>query len=150
MRALIQRVSHAEVTVMQKSLGAINQGLLLFLGIAPDDTEDDIKWLIRKITQMKIFEDSEGRMNLNLIDIAGEVLAISQFTLHVSTKKGNRPSFHRAAPPKIAETLYLDFLKELESVMPGKVQSGEFGAEMQVSLTNDGPVTIILDSKNPE
>lgn len=150
MRALIQRVSHAEVTVQQKPIGVINQGLLVFLGIAPEDTEADIKWLIRKITQMKIFEDSEERMNLNLIDIAGEVLAISQFTLHASTKKGNRPSFHRAAPPQLAEQLYSEFLKELESVIPQRVQAGEFGADMQISLTNDGPVTIMLDSKHPE
>lgn len=149
MRVLIQRVSEASVTIEEKVVGEIQSGLLLFLGIEAEDNEDDIDWLIRKITQVRIFSDDEGKMNLSVQDLNGSILVVSQFTLHASTKKGNRPSYIKAARPEIAIPLYKLFLEKMKNEkIP--VASGEFGADMKVALTNDGPVTIWIDSKNRE
>ena len=150
MRALIQRVSTASVISDGEQTGSIGQGLLVLLGIEHDDTKEDAIWLGDKIKQMRIFPDAEGKMNLALDDIRGEILVVSQFTLHASTKKGNRPSFIKAARPEHAIPLY-DYFKEHLSLHTGqKIASGIFGADMKVSLINDGPVTIMLDSKNKE
>jgi D-tyrosyl-tRNA(Tyr) deacylase len=149
MRVLIQRVSEAQVSIDKIVHGSIKQGLVLLLGIAADDTEEDVNWLIGKITKLRIFNDAEGKMNLSIQDIDGEFLAISQFTLHASTKKGNRPGFTEAARPEIAIPLYEYFLKELKTSQL-KVAAGVFGADMQVQLINDGPTTIWIDSKNKE
>ncbi|MEM9932438.1 MAG: D-aminoacyl-tRNA deacylase [Bacteroidota bacterium] len=150
MRALIQRVSHASVEVEGKTLGSIQQGLLVLLGIAHEDTETDQDWLIRKVLNLRIFSDEEGKMNLSVKDIQGEILLISQFTLFANSKKGNRPSYIRSAPPAISIPMYERFLDELQAQFPGKVASGEFGADMKVSLLNDGPVTILLDSQQQD
>ncbi|MEM6768749.1 MAG: D-aminoacyl-tRNA deacylase [Bacteroidota bacterium] len=150
MRALIQRVSHASVEVEGKTLGSIQQGLLVLLGIAHEDTETDQDWLIRKVLNLRIFSDKEGKMNLSVKDIQGEILLISQFTLFANSKKGNRPSYIRSAPPAISIPMYERFLDELQAQFPGKVASGEFGADMKVSLLNDGPVTILLDSQQQD
>lgn len=150
MRALLQRVDHASVRVEDETVGKIGSGLVVFLGIEPADETADRDWIIRKLTGLKLFEDQDGRMNQNLLDHNGQILLISQFTLHASTKKGTRPSFHRAAPPAQAQELYEDFLSTLESTLPGKVQSGIFAAHMDVSLQNNGPITMMLDSKSPE
>ena len=150
MRAVIQRVSHASVEIDGKIVGQIQKGLLVLLGIESEDNSSDIDWLLGKITQMRIFSDSEGKMNESLLDQKGEMLIISQFTLHASTKKGNRPSFIKAARPEIAIPLYEEFIAKAKHQLSGKVQTGKFGADMQVSLLNDGPVTICLDSKNRE
>lgn len=131
-------------------VGEISKGLLVLLGITHDDKQADIERLVKKITNMRIFEDEEGKMNLSIKDIGGGIHVISQFTLHADTKKGNRPSFMRSAPPNISEPLYEDFLAHLRKEFPGEVATGTFGAYMQVSLLNDGPVTIILDTHNPE
>jgi len=150
MRAVIQRVSTASVISNGEMTGSIETGLLVLLGIEQDDLQEDAGWLSDKIRQMRIFPDAEGKMNLSLSDIGGRVLVISQFTLHASTKKGNRPSFIKAARPEHAIPLY-EYFKEHLSIQTGKeIASGIFGAEMKVSLVNDGPVTIILDSKNKE
>lgn len=150
MRIVLQRVSEATVKVNQKKIGEIKTGLLLLVGIEPDDSENDIEWLCKKVCNMRIFNDQEGKMNLSLLDIQGEILSISQFTLHASTKKGNRPSFIKAAKPDFAEKMY-NRLNEKLAIQIGKpIQLGEFGADMKVSLVNDGPVTIILDSKSKE
>ncbi len=150
MRAVIQRVSTASVISDGEMSGSIETGLLVLLGIEHDDTREDAEWLSDKIRQMRIFSDTEGKMNLSLSDIGGRVLVISQFTLHASTKKGNRPSFIKAARPEQAIPLY-EFFKQQLSTRTGKeIASGIFGADMKVSLVNDGPVTIILDSKNKE
>jgi len=150
MRVLIQRVSFASVKVDGKILGAIEQGLLLLLGIEQDDTEEDIEWLCQKIPGLRIFNDEEGKMNKSVVDIDGGILLISQFTLHASTKKGKRPSFIRAAKPEQAIPLYKKFKLQL-GISSGKdIASGEFGADMKVELLNDGPVTIWIDSKNKE
>lgn len=149
MRVLIQRVSEASVTIDKIVHGSIKQGLVLLIGIATDDTEEDADWLIGKITKLRIFNDEEGKMNLSIQDIEGEFLAISQFTLHASTKKGNRPGFTEAARPEIAMPLYEYFLKELK-MSQLKVEAGVFGADMKVQLINDGPTTIWIDSKNKE
>ncbi|MDD2983599.1 MAG: D-aminoacyl-tRNA deacylase [Crocinitomicaceae bacterium] len=149
MRVLIQRVSEASVTIDKIVHGSIQQGMVLLIGIATDDTEEDVTWLIAKITKLRIFNDSEGKMNLSMQDIQGEFLAISQFTLHASTKKGNRPGFTEAARPEIAVPLYEYFLKELKKSQL-KVEAGVFGADMKVQLINDGPTTIWIDSKNKE
>lgn len=148
MRALIQRVSRASVSVNNEIVGAIDQGLMVLLGIAHDDSINDIDWLVGKITNMRIFSDEEGKMNLSVQDVEGQILVVSQFTLHASTKKGNRPSFIEAARPEIAIPLYEKFKTELGKIVP--IASGEFGADMKVSLINDGPVTIWLDSQNKE
>ena len=149
MRILIQRVSRASVTVKESVVGAIDSGLLLFIGVEEADEREDIDWLVQKIGNMRIFSDSEGKMNLSLLDIKGSLLCISQFTLHANTKKGNRPSFIRAAKPILASQRYKEIIAAFR--MQGiAVAEGLFGEHMEVSLVNDGPVTIWLDSKNRE
>jgi D-aminoacyl-tRNA deacylase len=149
MRILIQRVSRASVTVKESVVGAIDSGLLLFIGVEEADEREDIDWLVQKIGNMRIFSDSDGKMNLSLLDIKGSLLCISQFTLHANTKKGNRPSFIRAAKPAIALQRYREIMDAFR--MQGiEVAEGQFGEHMEVSLVNDGPVTIWLDSKNRE
>jgi D-tyrosyl-tRNA(Tyr) deacylase len=149
MRAVIQRVSQAEVTVQKRIVGAIKDGLLVLLGVGQDDNEDDISWLVKKLVNMRIFTDDEGKMNKSVLDIGGGALVISQFTLYASTKKGNRPSYISAAKPEKANQLYQNFLSAIRSEL-AHVEEGIFAADMKVSLTNDGPVTIIIDSKNRE
>lgn len=149
MRILIQRVSGASVTIDHKINGAIGRGFLLLVGICHEDTHEDIEWLVQKVVNMRIFGDEDGKMNLSIRDIGGELLVVSQFTLHASTKKGNRPGFTQAARPEQAIPLYEAFLSQLQST-DLKVATGIFGADMQVELINDGPVTIWLDSKNRE
>lgn len=149
MRVVIQRVKESKVEVNEKIIGSIRNGLLILLGIEESDAMDDIDWLSNKILNMRIFSDENGLMNLSVLDIKGELLIVSQFTLHASTKKGNRPSFIKAAKPDIAIPLYEKFITKIkESNL--KVETGEFGADMKVSLINEGPVTIIIDSKNKE
>lgn len=150
MRAVIQRVAKASVTIDNKVNGSINSGLLVLLAIEDNDTNADIEWLSKKIAQLRIFSDVDGKMNLSVKEIGGDILLISQFTLFASTKKGNRPGFTRSAKPEIAIPLYEQFIEELEILLEKKVQTGIFGADMKVELLNDGPVTIIIDSKNPE
>lgn len=150
MRVVIQRVSEASVTVAGNRIANIKTGLLVLLGIVNEDTMDDIIWLTNKIVNMRIFPDNEGVMNTSVLDQNGDVIVVSQFTLHASTKKGHRPSYIKAAKPEIAIPLYEAFLKQLEKDLNKKVQSGEFGADMKVTLLNDGPVTIIVDSKSRE
>lgn len=149
MKIVLQRVSSASVSVNQEIVGSIQNGLLLLLGIEEEDNHEDIDWLIQKIINMRIFSDKEGKMNLSLVDISGELLIVSQFTLHASTKKGNRPSFIRAARPEIAIPLYNQFIETCKKQIPN-TETGIFGADMQVALVNDGPVTIVIDSKNRE
>ena len=148
MRVILQRVSEASVTISDQVHGKINQGLLILVGIETADTPEDIEWLAKKIVNLRIFSDSEGLMNFSLIDIKGELLVISQFTLHAKTKKGNRPSYIHAARPEVAIPLYEKFIQKLEELSSVKVATGIFGADMKVSLINDGPVTIIIDSKS--
>lgn len=150
MRVVIQRVSEAAVETNGKIIAEISKGFLVLLGIENEDTKEDINWLVGKITKLRIFADENDAMNLSILDLDGEVLVVSQFTLHASTKKGNRPSFIKAARPEIAIPLYECFVTNLESELNKKVQTGEFGAMMRVSLVNDGPVTIIIDSKIKE
>lgn len=150
MRVVIQRVSEASVEVDGHIIGAIEKGLLLLLGIEPADTEADIDWLARKIVNLRIFNDAEGLMNRSLLEEGGEILVISQFTLHASTKKGNRPSYIRAAKPDFAIPLYEKFVQKLREESGQAVATGEFGAYMKVRLLNDGPVTIIIDTKQRE
>ncbi len=147
MRLLIQRVAKAKVEIEGHIKGEIGQGLLVFLGICAEDTEEDIEWLVKKLTQLRIFTDGEGKMNLSVQDIQGEVLIISQFTLYASTKKGNRPSFVQAAAPPQAIPLYEAFIQHVSAALNKPAASGEFGGDMLVSLVNDGPVTIWIDSK---
>lgn len=148
MRAVLQRVSEASVTIEHRVAGAIGKGLLILLGIETADTEADIAWLSKKIVQMRIFGDSEGLMNRSVQDIDGEILLISQFTLHAATKKGNRPSFIKAARLEQAIPLYEQMISQLRQDLGKKIATGTFGADMKVSLVNDGPVTIIIDSKS--
>ena len=150
MRATIQRVATASVTVDGKVISKILNGLLIFLGIEDADTVDDIMWLSNKIVNLRIFNDGDGVMNLSLLQEEGEALVISQFTLHASTKKGNRPSYIKAAKPEIAIPLYESFVAQLEKDLGKKVGPGVFGADMKVALLNDGPVTIQIDTKNRE
>lgn len=150
MRAVIQRVSQANVVIEGNQVATIEKGVLILLGIVPDDTHDDVKWLSNKITNMRIFPDDKNVMNISLLDSGGDAIVVSQFTLHASTKKGNRPSYIKAAKPDIAIPLYKTFVKQLETDLNKSVQTGEFGADMKVSLLNDGPVTIIVDTKNKE
>ena len=150
MRVLIQRVSEASVKIEGKINGEIKQGLVLFIGIGEGDSEEDIDWLINKIVNLRIFNDDKGIMNLSSKDIDAEFLVISQFTLHALTKKGNRPSYIKAAKPNVAINLYESFIQKLTYTQTKKVASGIFGADMKVSLVNDGPVTIWIDSKNKE
>ena len=148
MRVIIQRVNKADVTIHSNQICKIKDGLLIFLGIQIDDSNEDISWLVKKISNLRIFSDKNAKMNNSVIDVNGEIIIVSQFTLHSKTKKGNRPSFITAAKPDIAIPLYEEFILKLKSETGLNVYSGEFGADMQVSLTNDGPVTIILDSKS--
>ena len=148
MLALIQRVSEASVKINNQIKGQIGVGFVVLLGITHTDTQEDVEWLAKKIVGMRIFSDEEGRMNLDLEAVNGNILLISQFTLHASTKKGNRPSFMEATRPEIAIPLYEKMITQLENLLGKPIQTGEFGANMKVSLVNDGPVTIILDSKN--
>ena len=150
MRAVIQRVSEASVSIENKIVSKINFGLLIFLGIEIEDTKEDSLWLANKIVQLRIFSDSDAKMNNSLLDIDGEAIVVSQFTLHAKTKKGNRPSYINAARPEQAIPLYEQFKKDLSKLISKQVLSGEFGADMKVNLTNDGPVTIIIDTKNKE
>ena len=150
MRVVIQRVSEASVTIDLKIKSKIGNGLLILLGIEPNDQEEDIRWLVKKISNLRIFPDDQNVMNKSIIDQSLEMLVISQFTLFASTKKGNRPSYIRAARPEIAIPLYETFVKELEQTSQLIVKTGTFGADMKVALINDGPVTICMDSKNKE
>jgi D-tyrosyl-tRNA(Tyr) deacylase len=150
MRTLIQRVSFASVTIEGKIKSSIRQGLLIFVGIEDSDNSEDIEWLAGKISRLRIFNDKEGVMNCSVTEINGGLLVISQFTLHALVKKGNRPSYIKAARPEIAIPLYENFLKILQDVSGLQVSSGEFGADMKVNLENDGPVTIFIDSKSRE
>ena len=147
MRVVLQRVSEASVTIEENVKSSIEKGFLILVGIEAEDTQEDIEWLCRKIINMRIFGDEDDKMNLSLKDIDGEALIISQFTLHASTKKGNRPSFIKAAKPEVAIPLYEAFIKEFEKQFKKEVGTGEFGADMKINLLNDGPVTIIIDSK---
>lgn len=150
MRAVIQRVSEASVSVVNAKVGEIGAGLVVVLGVGEGDCEEDANWLINKISALRIFSDIEGKMNKSLVQIEGEILVISQFTLFASTKKGNRPSFVAAEKPERAEELYKYFVIEFEKVSDIKPQTGIFAADMKVSLVNDGPVTIFMDTKNKE
>ena len=148
MIAIIQRVTQASVTIDKQVKGEIGTGFLILLGITHTDTQEDVTWLSRKIIGMRIFNDADAKMNLDLASVEGNILLISQFTLHASTKKGNRPGFTEAARPEIAIPLYEAMIHQLETDLGKPIQTGEFGADMQVSLLNDGPVTILIDSKN--
>ena len=150
MRAVIQRISSASVTIDGKIKSQIKNGLLIFLGIEIKDTKEDALWLANKISALRIFADKEGVMNKSVTEIDGEIIVVSQFTLHAKTKKGNRPSYIKAARPKQAIPLYKSFKEDLSVAIGKEVKSGEFGTNMEVSLTNDGPVTIIIDTKNKE
>ncbi len=150
MRALIQRVREASVSIGEETYSKIGTGLLVLLGIESADTEEDVLWLTGKVSKIRIFDDGNGQMNFSLSDISGEMLVVSQFTLHANTKKGNRPSFIRAARPEHAIPLYEKFISEMETEIRKPISTGKFGASMQVSLTNDGPVTIWIDSRNRE
>jgi|TARA_B110000908_G_scaffold89576_1_gene106569 D-tyrosyl-tRNA(Tyr) deacylase len=148
MKVVLQRVSKASVVINDRQIASIQHGLLLFVGIVADDTQEDIDWLVRKISNLRIFNDADHVMNNSLIDSDGKVLVVSQFTLHATTKKGNRPSYIKAAKPDIAIPIYENFITTLSLTIGKKVQTGVFGADMKVSLLNDGPVTIIIDSKD--
>jgi len=150
MKIVIQRVSKASVTIHQHKVAEIHEGLLILLGIVNEDTLEDINWLVRKIVNLRIFNDVNAVMNKSLIDIDGNVIVVSQFTLHASTKKGSRPSYMKAAKSDVAIPLYQQFVASLETALNKKVQTGEFGADMKVELLNDGPVTIVIDSKIKE
>ncbi len=150
MRAVIQRVTEAKVVINSAVKGSIQRGMLVLLGIEETDTDEDIEWLSGKITRLRIFDDGEGVMNLSVIDLRGEILLISQFTLFASTKKGSRPSYIRAARPETAVPLYEKFIARITADLGKSIQTGEFGADMKVSLINDGPVTILIDSKARE
>ena len=148
MRIVLQRVKEAKVTVSGDKIGQIKHGILLLIGYEEADDFEDIKWMVKKILNMRIFDDQDGKMNLSVNDVDGELLLVSQFTLHASTKKGNRPSFIHAANPNLAKELYERTVLHFNDQYDCKIQTGEFGAMMQVSLVNDGPVTIIIDTKN--
>jgi D-aminoacyl-tRNA deacylase len=150
MKVVIQRVSKASVTINEIKVASIENGLLVLVGIVDEDLQEDIDFLVRKISNLRIFNDENEVMNKSLIDIQGDVIVVSQFTLHASTKKGNRPSYIKAAKPEIAIPLYENFVFCLEKELGKKVQTGEFGADMKVEILNDGPVTIVIDSKNKE
>lgn len=150
MRALIQRVTSASVHIEGNEFSKIDNGLLVLLGIEDEDSESDIDWLSSKISQMRIFDDGNGLMNLSVNDINGKILVVSQFTLHASTKKGNRPSFIRASKPNHAIPMYEEFIRNISDKIQNDVLTGEFGASMEIKLVNDGPVTIWIDSKNRE
>ena len=148
MKVVIQRVSEARVKVSDKIISEIKLGFLILLGVEKSDSKEDINWLVNKISNLRVFSDNELKMNLSIKDIKGEIIVVSQFTLHAKTKKGNRPSYIKAANPEQAEFLYKEFILQLKNASAVSVQSGVFGANMQVDIVNDGPVTIIIDSKN--
>ncbi|MCD8407855.1 D-tyrosyl-tRNA(Tyr) deacylase [Tenacibaculum dicentrarchi] len=148
MKAVVQRVNKASVTIEREKVADIQNGLLILVGITDDDNTEDINWLSKKITNLRIFNDENDVMNKSLIDIKGDAIIVSQFTLQASTKKGNRPSYMNASKPEIAIPLYNQFINQVENDLGKKVQTGKFGADMKVELLNDGPVTIIIDSKN--
>ena len=150
MRAVIQKVSHASIIIERDTTKKIGPGLVILLGIEESDEKDDVRWLSGKISRLRIFNDEQGVMNLSIKDVDGELMIVSQFTLHASTRKGNRPSYIRAASPEIAIPLYRAFIEQMQEDLEKPVVTGEFGAYMQVSLTNDGPVTINIDTKNKE
>lgn len=150
MRVVLQRVSSASVSVYEKIVGEIQKGILVLVGIEDTDTQEDIDWLVAKITQLRIFGDENEVMNLSVEEVKGDLLVVSQFTLHAATKKGNRPSYIKAARPEVAIPFYEKFVTALEHKLSKKVPTGIFGADMKVALLNDGPVTIIMDSKNKE
>lgn len=150
MRAVIQRVSEAKVTIDQVVKGEIQLGYMILLGIETSDDENDVNWLVKKIIGLRVFSDEDGKINCSIKDVNGNILLISQFTLHASYKKGNRPGFTNAARPEQAIPLYQSFIKKLELELTKPIACGEFGSDMKVSLVNDGPVTIVMDSKNPE
>lgn len=150
MRVVIQRVKQATVSVQGVKISEIQKGLLILVGVETQDTQQDIDWLVAKVAKLRIFEDLDGAMNVSLQDIDADVIVVSQFTLHASTKKGNRPSFIKAAKPEVAIPLYQGFVDSLEKELDKKIQTGQFGAMMEVALINDGPVTITIDSKNKE
>ncbi|NEV93235.1 D-tyrosyl-tRNA(Tyr) deacylase [Psychroflexus sp. YR1-1] len=148
MKIVLQRVKEASVEIDHQIAGSILHGLLIYLGIEDEDAQEDIDWLVKKVIQMRIFSDEEGKMNLNIRDVEGELLIVSQFTLYASVKKGNRPSFTDAAKPEYAKKLYQDFIVSIKDIYHSNIQTGRFGANMQVYSINDGPLTFILDSKN--
>lgn len=148
MKVVIQRVSSASVTIATNKVASIGNGMLVLLGIEDEDASEDIQWLVNKIVNLRIFPDEDQVMNKSLSEVDGDAIVVSQFTLHASTKKGNRPSYIKAAKPDVAIPLYEAFVNELEAKLSKKVQTGEFGADMKVELCNDGPVTIIIDTKN--
>ncbi len=150
MKVVLQRVTSASVTVEDKIVGEIQKGIVVLVGIEDADSQEDIDWLVGKITQLRIFGDENGVMNLSVEEVNGDVLVVSQFTLHAATKKGNRPSYIKAARPEVAIPMYEKFVSSLETKLGKKVPTGIFGADMKVALLNDGPVTIIIDSKNKE
>jgi D-tyrosyl-tRNA(Tyr) deacylase len=150
MKAVLQRVSEASVTIDGNKVADIKAGLLVLVGIEDADTLEDIEWLAAKIVKLRIFSDADGLMNLSVQDINGDIIVVSQFTLHAATKKGNRPSYIKAAKPDVAIPVYESFVKQMEKELGKKVQTGKFGADMKVSLLNNGPVTIIIDTKNKE
>ena len=150
MRVVIQKVTEASVSIENQIVASIDKGLLVLVGIEDGDTNEDIAWLSSKIVNLRVFDDDNGVMNLSVKEVEGEVLIVSQFTLHASTKKGNRPSYIKAARPEVAIPIYEAFIKQVESLLGKKVPTGQFGAMMQVSLCNDGPVTILIDTKNKE
>lgn len=150
MRVVIQKVTHASVDIEKQTVASINKGLLVLVGIEDSDTDEDIAWLSVKIMNLRVFEDENGVMNLSVKDVDGEVLVVSQFTLHAATKKGNRPSYIRAARPEVAIPIYEAFVRQVETLLGKQVPTGQFGAMMQVNLCNDGPVTILIDTKNKD
>ncbi len=150
MRAVLQRVQYASIVIDQIIKRTIEKGIVVLLGIEEADTKEDTEWLTGKITRLRIFDDADGKMNLSIRDIDGEIMLVSQFTLHASTKKGNRPSWIRAADPVIAEPLYREFVNLLKNQVNKEIVTGEFGAHMDIELLNDGPVTIFIDTKNKE
>jgi D-aminoacyl-tRNA deacylase len=150
MRIIIQRVSQASVQVGERLTGAIGSGLMVLLGVTHDDTEADIQWLAKKLLALRIFNDDQGKMNLSLTDVGGGILVVSQFTLYAQSKKGNRPGYTRSAPPAISIPLYERFVAVLRELHKGPVETGEFGADMDVVLVNQGPVTILIDSRDPD
>lgn len=150
MRTVIQRVTEASVTIDQELYSSIDKGMMILVGIEEVDTEEDIDWLVKKISNLRIFDDENGVMNKSILDIKGDILVVSQFTLHASTKKGNRPSYIKAARPDTAIPLYESFCKQMSEAIGKQVKTGQFGADMKVAIINDGPVTIMIDTKNKE
>ena len=150
MRVVIQKVTQASISIENQIVASIDKGLLVLVGIEDGDTNEDIAWLSAKIVNLRVFDDDNGVMNLSVKEVEGQVLIVSQFTLYASTKKGNRPSYIKAARPEVAIPIYETFIKQVESLLGKRVSTGQFGAMMQVSLCNDGPVTILIDTKNKE